>query len=405
MKHFTNILIYISSSAYTQITGMVILVLLMQYLNIEEFSIYSYVTEFVGIFIFISDAGLAYLLTREISKNPETIKEIYLTAQFTQYLISILMFMCILISGALLNNEYEIYILIFGAAVSILSIFSPINSAWTALNERKLILLRDLMQGTLKLLFVILGIYLAFNVKYFLSSGIFIGIAWLFTIVLINNKYKNIYLDFTINKEETLKYIVMGIPFTLLLLTNVLYNKIDIIMIEKLLSIDDVGYYNAAMKFTYPIGFISTAVLTYIFPLMVSANSSNINQNKIFLNSILYLTLIGVIISLFLYFNIHYLFELLFNIKYNQSIPLFKIMIWFIPISFALGVVNNRLIANERMKFIIGLNIIMLIVNILLNYIYLPIYGTKSAAVITIICECIVLLISTIFIFNQKFDK
>jgi len=386
---------YLGSTLLVQATGFISLILIMQNMDIAEFGIYSYVTEFVGIFLFIADGGLIIYLIKEVTKDSKNYLNKYKTAQSLQYIISVALLCTILLTSYFLNDlKYFSYILIYSIGIVILSIFNPINGLWIGLNKTKLIVFKDIYISFSKIAYILVGILFSLGVFYYLFSSIIVGILWLFVVMFINKKSNDKYLTTSIKINEVSKYFISGIPFLLLLLTNALYNKIDIIMIERILGLEAVSYYSAASKFIYPFGFISTALMNSIFPRMVSTFEIRGNQNKIFIFSVLSLAVIGILIAVILWISGGYIFQLLFQNKYLNSIPIFNILIFFIPISFILCSVGNFLIAADKLIHIISINICMILLNIYLNSKYIPIYGLKAAAYSTLLCELLVLIIS-----------
>lgn len=400
MKGFiSQVFSYLGSSLVVQVTGLISLILLMQNLSIEEFGLYSFITEFVGIFLFIADGGLTIYLIKEISKDRNNYKKKYEIAQTFQYIISVILFLIILLVNYALNDDkYYYHILIYSFGIVLISIFNPITGLWIGLNKTKLIVLKDISISTIKLIYIYIGITLFFGVYYYLFSGIVVGILWLLIIIYINKKYKHNYFNINKNLNEINKNFIAGIPFIIILITNAIYNKIDIIMIEKLLGLDAVSFYNAASKFVYPFGFISTALMNSIFPRMVTAFQIRNNKNKILFFSVFLLSTLGFLIAFTLLFSGNYIFQFLFNIKYLDAIPIFNILIFFIPIAFTICALGNFLIAAGKLWQIILINIFMIFLNIFLNWNFIPIYGIIAAAYSTLFCELLVLLASFLLV-------
>ena len=91
-------------------------------------------------------------------------------------------------------------------------------------------------------------------------------------------------------------------------------------------------------------------------------------------------------LSTFLYFGSDILFELFFDTKYDQSIPVFKVLVWYLAIVFIYGSISNNLVAKNKVKFLVYLNLIMIVLNVALNFFLIPVYGAKGAAIATIVC-------------------
>ena len=195
-------------------------------------------------------------------------------------------------------------------------------------------------------------------------------------------------------------FIKQGFLFTILMAANVIYSKIDIIMLEKMIGSVEVGYYSGATKFIYPFMFISGAFMTAVFPKLAKHSEEKDKFRNIQNTAVYYLGGIGVFLSILLYLGADIIFQLFFGDKYDNSIPIFKILVWFLAIVFIYGPISNSLVAKNRIKFLVYLNLFMIILNVVLNFILIPNYGARGAAMTTIVCE-IMILLSTI-LYSKK---
>ena len=83
--------------------------------------------------------------------------------------------------------------------------------------------------------------------------------------------------------------------------------------------------------------------------------------------------------------------------KYDDSIPVFKVLVWYLAIVFIYGPISNSLVAKNKVVFLVYLNLFMIVLNVLLNFFLIPVYGAKGAAVATIICEILILVSAGVY--------
>jgi O-antigen/teichoic acid export membrane protein len=178
---------------------------------------------------------------------------------------------------------------------------------------------------------------------------------------------------------------------------NVIYNKIDIIMLEKMTGSIEVGYYSGATRFIYPFMFISGAFMTAIFPSLAKHAEDKDKFRSIQYLALYYLGGIGILLSTFLFLGSELLFQLFFDHKYDESIPVFKILVWYLAIVFIYGSISNNLVAKNKIRFLVYLNLIMIILNVTLNFFLIPVYGAKGAAIATIVCELLILVSAGVY--------
>lgn len=385
--------VYISGSIIVQAFGFVGLVLLMKFLPVAVYGKYIYIIEFITIFGFFADGGLNQLIVRETSQNPGQVKEIYSKAQSAQVLISgLLLALIILISYPLNSSEDFFYLLIYGTSVVITAYFAPMLAVLVASGRKDLIFYKDIVLSTAKLAFMIAGIIFKQPIIYFIFLGFLNCIVSLLLYVYLRWKKEFTYffknsLDFS----NSLSFMKQGLLFTILMAANVIYNKIDIIMLEKIVGSTEVGYYSGATRFIYPFMFISTAFMTAVFPSLAKYAGDSINFNKIQYTALYYLGGIGILLSTVLFLAADLIFITFFDHKYDASIPVFKVLVWYLAIVFIYGSISNNLVAKNKVRFLVILNIIMIALNIGLNFFLIPWYGAVGAAVATIVCEVIIL--------------
>ena len=391
--------VYLSGSIIVQAFGFVGMVLLMKYLPVAEYGKYIYIIEFITIFGFFADGGLNQLIVRETSQNPGQVKEIYSKAQSAQVIISgSLLALIILISYPLNSSEDFFFLLIYGTSVVITAYFAPMLAVLVATGRKDLIFYKDITLSTAKLAFMITGIVYKQPIIYFIFLGFLNCIILL--LLYFYTRWKKEFSYFFKNKfdfSNSLSFMKQGLLFTILMAANVIYSKVDIIMLEKMVGSVEVGYYSGATRFVYPFMFISTAFMTAIFPTLAKHAKDSTNFNKIQYTALYYLGGIGILLSATLFLSADLIFQTFFGDKYDASIPVFKILVWFLAIVFTYGSISNNLVAKNRVKFLAYLNLFMIVLNIILNFFLIPGYGAQGAAITTIICEILVLASTTLY--------
>lgn len=391
--------VYLSGSIVIQILGFIGMIFLMRFLPVSEYGKYTYIIEFISIFAFFSDGGFTQHIIKEASQNPSSIEKIYAKAQSAQILISVLMLALILGISYPTNSIQDFYYLsVFGISVVISAYFAPMLAILITSGRKDLIFYKDVSLSVTRLLFILLGIYLKAPLSYFIYLGFINGavLLILFLYTKGQQEFKHI-LSFKPAIADSISFIRHGFLFTILMAANVIYNKIDIIMLEKMVGSMEVGYYSGATKFIYPFMFISGAFMTAIFPKLAKHSEEKDKFRSIQNLALYYLGGIGVLLSTSLYLGADIIFQLFFGDKYDNSIPAFKILVWFLAIVFTYGPISNSLVAKNKVKFLVYLNLFMIILNIVLNFFLIPDYGAKGAAMTTIVCEILILVSATLY--------
>lgn len=389
---------YLTGSIITQLLSFIGMIFLMRFLPVSEYGKYTYIIEFISIFAFFSDGGFTQYIIKESSQNPGLVKNIYVQAQSAQLLISGLMIALIVLVSYPTNSIQDFYyIFVFGLSVVINAWFAPMLAILISAGRKDLIFFKDIVLSILRLVFIILGVYLKAPFVYFIYLG-FINcfvLTLLFLLVRYQEEFKQIF-SFKLTIRKSGNFIASGFLFTILMAANVIYNKIDVIMLEKIIGSTEVGFYSGATKFIYPFMFISSAFMTAIFPKLSEYSREKIKFKNIQNLALYCLGGIGILLSTSLYFASNFIFQLFFQHKYDHSIPVFNVLVWYLAIVFIYGPISNSLVAKNKVIFLVYLNLIMITVNVALNFFLIPVYGARGAAIATIICELIILF-SSIF--------
>jgi O-antigen/teichoic acid export membrane protein len=287
---------------------------------------------------------------------------------------------------------------VFGISVVINAYFAPMLAIFIASGRKDLIFYKDASLSVLKLIFMLAGIYYQAPLEYFIFLG-FIN-CFVLLMLLLYTRYKKEFtylFQLKLDLSGSMTFIKQGILFTVLMAANVIYSKIDIIMLEKMIGSVEVGYYSGATKFIYPFMFISGAFMTAVFPKLAKHSEEKDKFRNIQNIAVYYLGGIGVFLSILLYLGAEIIFQLFLGDKYDHSIPIFKVLVWFLAIVFIYGPISNSLVAKNRIKFLVYLNLFMIILNVVLNFILIPKYGAKGAAMTTIVCEIMILMCTILY--------
>jgi O-antigen/teichoic acid export membrane protein len=171
---------------------------------------------------------------------------------------------------------------------------------------------------------------------------------------------------------------------------SAIYNRIDVIIITKLLGYEQTGLYTAAYKFLDILNFFPASVSHVLFPVLAGFMAKNLLTDvKLTLEKYLRLMLAaalpvavgGMVLS-------KALIVFIAGSKFASSASVLAILIWAAAILFVYIPVNSLIISQltKKAALVTGANVL---VNIVGNILLIPIYGIKAAAVMTVISEAV----------------
>ena len=175
-------------------------------------------------------------------------------------------------------------------------------------------------------------------------------------------------------------------PLILAALSAILYARIDQVMIGYMIDDATVAYYTVAVRMAEFWYFIPTAIIASVTPALIRSNiqSKELYNRRI---TLLYelLILLAIIAGLFFTFFGNTIITYFFGIDYVDSARVLTIYIWS-GIAVVLGGISGQYLVNENYtKISFYRTLIGAIVNIVLNLVLIPEYGSSGAAVASFI--------------------
>jgi O-antigen/teichoic acid export membrane protein len=206
--------------------------------------------------------------------------------------------------------------------------------------------------------------------------------------------------DYTVLK----KILYSSVPIGMGVIFVLIYDRLDVLIIERFLSFEAVAVYSIAYSLYKVPTIICGVILTPVYTDLSKSYSLN---NKVEPLEILLVFLILLIISVaaIIFVNIFGETIILFfySSKYSFSIPYLKYLVFALPGLFfnnLTGVISNS-IRKEKIPMIS--NGFGALIHITINIILIRIYGLWGAVAATIISEYFVFILQSILLFRHNF--
>jgi O-antigen/teichoic acid export membrane protein len=392
-------LVYFIGAFFNQLSGFVVVVLLMRHFSVDLFGMYSYAAAVVMLFTVLADGGIGQYIVKQINSSGVPLPILYRRFQSLQLMISAAILVLLTITAAVFNKPREAGLIwLLGGGPVLSGFLSTAFSFFIAQGARWIIFSRDLIFGLSRLILVGAGIYHNLSLEYFCAIAIAAQLAILvFLIAARNRKSLNYLFTFTKDIGPIVEIARAALPYTLLTLMNVVYNKIDVFMLKRLSNEYEVGVYAGATQFIYPFMFVSSALMSAIYPMLTRNLTVRDAFDKIHAMSTYILGAIGLLMSGFLFLASPVFYDYFFAHKYDAALPIYRILVWYLALVFFYGGYSNTIVAKGGVKFLLALNVVMIAVNVIGNVFAIPLYGAVGAAIVTISCEIIILLILVVY--------
>lgn len=173
-------------------------------------------------------------------------------------------------------------------------------------------------------------------------------------------------------------------PIAATLALNVVYFRLDSFMIAYFKGVSDAGIYNVAFSVFQSVLVVPTFVMNAYYPLMLKS----LSKNKLIGLGLAGLAIVGTLLTLFLSPTI---INLLTGGSFNGSIESLRILSLGFPAFFLSALMMWFLVTLGKYKQLLIIYSLGLLINVGLNFIFIPQHSFYAAAWITVISEYLIL--------------
>ena len=359
-----------------------------RYLGPEKYGMLSYAVAFVSLFGFIANLGIDGIAVREFVKKPKEKERIFGTLFVLKFFAGIVAFILSLITVFFVKSgDTLVFWLTSIIALGFIFKVSDVFDFWfqSQVKSKYSVYVRsgvNITSGLLKIILILMGASLtAFAWVLLLGSATtFFGMVVVF--FLIDRKLPKIKIDWNIAKKmlhDSWPLILSGIAINV-------YMKIDQVMIGNMLDNVLLGNYSAAVSLSEAWYFFPTIIVGSVFPAIIYAKkcSENLYMKRL---QLLYdfIAWSSIILAGLVSFFSKNIVNFLYGQQYAQAAPVLAIYIWS-GVAIALSIANGKYLVIENLtKIVFYCALSGAVINILLNFIFIPIFGIVGSSVATLI--------------------
>lgn len=377
------------------------LTLIPRYLGVANYGQYNFVISFVVLFSVVGDMGLSIIIYRDISKNPEKAKDYFDNFISFKVLLLILMSLLILIITFFLdkNSHTKLLILTLGIPFICLgSLASFYLSFYNSFQKMKYASIYDISSKFIFVIFLLGVMFLDYKVIGLLFANVFSLLVANLFLILSMKKYFIPKIEFNfrfaISKFKRV-WIFAGIS-----LFTLIYYSFDKLLIPLFLDYYQLGLYVIGYTFFGTLISLISILNFSFFPVLSSV--SNNKQKAKFIGELYlkYLLIFAIPITFGGIYLADRIIQLAFGAEFIGGLIAFQIILLFFFIA-SLNLYNTSvMLIYHKEKQYLYLVIVAAILNILLNLIFLPIFGIIGSAIITLLSE-LILFCGSLLIVNK----
>ena len=386
-KYFTNTAWGFAGRISSMAVSFFVVVYVIRFLGPSQYGLLSYAISFVGMFGILASLGLDSILYRDLVKYPEKRDQILGTAFYLKTSGAVVSIIFTLSASYFLGDDfYTSFIIFLISAPLIFQSFNVISSYFQSLVQAKLPILvifsTNLFLSFLKIILVILGAGLSYFAFVYLLEGVLLAIGFIF----IYRRAKLSLFNWKFDSKLAKDLLKNSWPLAFASVFTIIYTRIDQVLIKHMMDQSAVGVYDVGVRISEIWHFVPAIVVASLFPAIINAKKVSDGLYKTRLSKLyslmIYSSLI-IIIPLFIFSG--FIINLLFGSQFTEAANVVRIYAW-AGMAVAVGTVVNYYLLNENyVKLSLFFSIIGMSSNVLLNIVFIPIYGISGAALATLI--------------------
>ncbi|HAS8420418.1 TPA: flippase [Vibrio vulnificus] len=369
--------------------GLLISAWVARFLGAEDYGVLAYILTFITLFQVIVKLGLDGVVVRELSINKEhnvIIGTAFKLRLFIGFICWILVFLYLIIFNSIDN---AIIFLVSGSAL----IFQPIETIdllYQSQNRSKktvrVKIFAYCVVNAIKVVLIKFDASLYYFTAMITFESCIVGLGLIISYRLDKNKnnYDKLKYDHSLAK----RLILESWPFMLSTLSVLLYMRVDIIILNELLGVKQLGIYTGVLIFSTIWQFIPTTLLISMNPMVAKAKrKSQDNYYKIIKYSFFLFSILGWSISILMFILSPYIVKVFLGHEYIDGIDALSIHV-LSNLFMGLGVAQNLWILNEKKgKISLYRSLFGLMVCVVLNYSLIPVWGIQGAAITAVLTQ------------------
>jgi len=383
---------------------LLVFIYIIRILGPQNFGIFEYFLSFVGIFFLFADFGTSTIFIREYQQQQD--KEKQTNIFFSLKIILAVIFSLLALGGYFLSKKFDGLLFYFSFVLFyfLMNIENFFESFFIALEKTEKKFIFNTLMSLFLFIFVFLGLtffknILAVILAYILSA--FLGIIFAYLLTLSETKIK-----FFFDSQLAKHYLYNGLPLVLFGLLGYVFFTTDKIILAHLRSIEEVGYYSLASRILSVLFVIPSLFNTALYPYLAKKIGEKEERKVRFLfkNIILGSIISGLLVSVVVFLLAPIVIPIFFGSKYNPSIKILQAFVWIIIFVFPTVFLDYFLISNHRQWLDFWITIIPAFLNVILNFILIPLYGVYGAVYSSLLAQAlnfILTFIASVYVLRQ----
>jgi len=392
------------ASVLQRAISFVYFIVIARIIGVENTGVYFFAITFTTIFTVVADFGLNPVLTREAARYPEKSEEFFSTVFLTKIVFGVVAYGLVVFFINLFNYPTLTKELVYLSGLTMF--FDNLHSSFYSLfRARKNLIYESIGIIGSQFLTAIIGTIALLNhwpllwliLAYTIPSGLNVLYSGWFAHKIYNLKHFWLW-----RKELFVAFVVFSWPFALAGIISRFYSYSDSLLMSKMLSPQELGWWSVPYKITFAFQFIPVALVASVYPAMSSFYLEEKEKiGELFEKSWRYLLTIVLPLSFGLMVLAYPVITKIYKPEYAPAVPVLQILLISLIFGFLAFTTGALLNATNHQKIQTSLLGVSLVISVVLNLILLPRLGIIGAAVSATISNFVLLLGG--FVFSRRY--
>lgn len=381
------------------IISMFVGLLTARYLGPSNFGLINYATAYTAFFMAICTLGINSVLVKEFIDHPEEEGSIIGSTLVLKAISSFLSAGIIVCIVSLIEAD-EITTIIVTALCSLsllFNIFETFNYWFQSKLKSKITTLATLIAYVITSAYKVVLLILGKSVEWFAFASALDYICLGIILLICYKFYGGSKLRFSGNVSK--RILKKSVHFILPGMMVSIYGYADKFMLKHMLSESEVGFYATATTICTMWCFVLTAIIDSIYPSIMEAHKVDKKlyekRNRQLYAIVFYVSI--VVSALFCIFG-ELVVWILYGDAYKSAVAPLRVITWFTAFSY-LGVARNAwIVCEDKQKYLKYIYISSALLNVVLNFVFIPVWGATGAAVASLVTQVVTTLVVPFFI-------
>lgn len=377
----------------------IVSVLTARYLGPSNYGLINYASAYIAFFNSFCTLGINSLLVKEFVDSPDGAGTTIGTTLGLRAVSSLLSAFTIIIISCFADagEPTTIAVVALSSIGVIFHIFETFNYWFQAQLKSKITAIASFGAYVITAVYKIVLLILDKSVLWFAfaTSVDYICVAVFLFIVYKKNFGKPLKFSWEYGK----KLLGQSYHFILSGLMVAIYGYTDKIMLKHMLGESEVGLYSIATSLCAVWCFVLNAIIDSVYPSIMEANNNDealFNRKNKQLYAIVFY--VSMFVSVMFQIFAPLVIKILYGDAYSGSVNPLRIITWYTAFSY-LGVARNAwLVCKQRQKYLKYVYFLAAVSNVVLNFIFIPLFGASGAAVASLIAQVLTSIVLPLFI-------